>query len=70
VRSFVPAEPVAWRWEPKAVRPRWETVLDDTLRVVPRVTTEGVVRQAGVERDAGDGSASDDTPSATRTRGR
>jgi hypothetical protein len=52
VRSFVPAEPVAWRWEPKAVRPRWETVLDDTLRVVPRVTTEGVQRRAGVPGNA------------------
>ena len=33
LRPFTPPEPVAWRTTPAESRPRWQTVLDDTLRV-------------------------------------
>jgi uncharacterized protein (DUF2141 family) len=31
---YRPAEPIGWRTEPVSSRPRWNSVLDDALRIV------------------------------------
>lgn len=33
IAPYVPAEPIAWSDQPVSIRPRWETALEDTLRV-------------------------------------
>ena len=33
IHPYMPAEPITWMPEPVTIRPRWDTVLGDTLRI-------------------------------------
>ena len=33
IHPYIPAEPITWMPEPVTIRPRWDTVLGDTLRI-------------------------------------